>query len=122
MSGVGLWLAVGLLGGCGGLARVVLSELVSGRAGDRFPHGTLVVNLSGSVLVGLLAGCALAGDALLLAGTALLGSYTTFSAWMLESHRLGADSRWWPLAVNVLGSLVLGLAGVALGRAVGNVL
>jgi CrcB protein len=122
MSGVLLWIGVGALGGCGGVARFLLDGLVSERVAGRFPAGTLAVNLSGAVLLGLLAGLALAGHALLLAGTALLGSYTTLSTWMLESHRLGEDGHWGALAVNLAGSLVLGLAGVALGRALGGAL
>lgn len=120
MSGLLTWCAVGLLGGCGALARFLLDGAVSERAAGRFPSGTLVVNLSGSVLLGLLAGAALHGDALLLAGTATLGAYTTFSTWMFESHRLAEDGQWPVLAANVLGSLALGLAGVALGRLIGS--
>jgi CrcB protein len=122
MSGLALWVAVGALGGCGGIARFLLDGLVSERIAGRFPAGTLAVNLSGAVLLGLLAGLALHGHALLLAGTALLGSYTTFSTWMLESHRLGEDGHWRSLALNLAGSLLLGLAGVALGRALGGAL
>jgi fluoride exporter len=123
MSGVLTWCAVGLLGGCGALARFLLDGIVSERgAAGRFPLGTLAVNLSGSVLLGLLAGATLHGDALLLAGTATLGSYTTFSTWMFESHRLAEDGEWPVLAANVAGSLALGLAGVALGRLIGGAL
>src|SRR5439155_4055304 len=84
-----VWIGVALLGGAGAVGRLVLDAAVSERAGDAFPWGTLVVNLSGAFALGLLAGADVAGDALLLAGTALLGSYTTFSTWMLESQRLG---------------------------------
>ena len=56
-----------------------------------FPWGTLAVNISGAFALGLVAGLALHGDALLLAGTSLLGSYTTFSTWMLETYRLGEE-------------------------------
>jgi CrcB protein len=122
VSGVLLWLGVALLGGAGGLARFLLDALVSERTAARFPYGTLAVNLSGSMLLGLLAGLALHGDALLLCGTALLGSYTTFSTWMFESHRLGEDGHGVALAANVVVSLALGLAGVALGRALGGAL
>lgn len=122
MSGVLLWCAVGLLGGAGALARFLLDGAISERAAGRFPAGTLAVNLSGSVLLGLLAGLALHGDALLLAGTATLGSYTTFSTWMFESHRLAEDGQWPVLAANVAGSLVLGLAAAALGRLIGGAL
>lgn len=122
MNGVLTWCAVGLLGGCGALARFLLDGVLSERAAGRFPLGTLAVNLSGSVLLGVLAGAALHGDPLLLAGTATLGSYTTFSTWMFESHRLAEDGQWPVLAANVAGSLALGLAGVALGRLIGGTL
>jgi CrcB protein len=116
------WVAVALLGGVGALARFFLDGAVSQRAGGGFPFGTLAVNLSGSLLLGLLVGVALEGDALLLAGTALLGSYTTFSTWVFESHRLGEDGQPALLWLNVAGSLALGLAAAALGRAVGGAL
>jgi fluoride exporter len=62
-------------------------------AGRRFqlPLGTLVVNLTGALLLGLLVGRSVGGTPLPLVGTATLGSYTTFSTWMFESHRLGED-------------------------------
>jgi fluoride exporter len=122
MSGVLLWLGVAALGGCGALARFLLALAVTRRVGGVFPTGTLAVNLSGSLLLGLLAGLALSGDVLLLAGTALLGSYTTFSTWMLESHRLAEEDEWRLLAVNLLGSLALGIAAILLGRAIGSAL
>jgi CrcB protein len=119
---VPVWLGVGLLGGCGALARVAVGAAVAKRVRSGLPVATLAVNLSGSGLLGLLAGLGLTGDGRLLAGTAVLGSYTTFSTWMLESQRLGAFGRRRELAINLLGSLLLGLAAVALGRALGRLL
>jgi CrcB protein len=115
-----VWLAVALVGGVGALARFLLDGAVAQRTGGGFPFGTLAVNLSGSLLLGLLTGLALTGDALLLAGTALLGSYTTFSTWMFESHRLGEDGQPQLLWLNVAVSLLAGIAAAALGRAVGG--
>jgi CrcB protein len=112
-----VWLGVALLGGAGAVARFALDSAVSERTGDAFPWGTLAVNLSGAFLLGLLNGHGVGGDALLLAGTALLGSYTTFSTWMLESHRLGEDGEPARMWVNLAVSLVAGLAAAALGRA-----
>ena len=120
MSFLLLWLGVGVLGGLGALARVLLDAAVSSRAAGRFPLGTLVVNVSGAALLGVLVGISLSGDAYLLAGTAVLGSYTTFSTWMLESHRLAEDGEARILAANVLLSLLLGLAAVAAGRLIGG--
>jgi fluoride exporter len=120
VSGVWLWLGVGVLGGAGALARFLVDVAVTTRAGTRFPLGTFVVNVSGALLLGLLTGLALAGDALLLAGTALLGSYTTFSTWMFETHRLAEDDETSAAVANVVLSLVAGVAAAALGRFLGD--
>jgi CrcB protein len=120
VSDVLLWLAVGVLGGLGAIARFAVDGAVGSRALGRLPLGTLVVNISGAALLGLLAGLALTGDALLLAGTAVLGSYTTFSTWMFETHRLGEDGEGHVAIANVLLSLLLGVAAAALGRAIGG--
>ena len=120
MNAVALWLGVTLLAGVASVARFLLDAAVSARAGGRFPVGTLAVNLSGALLLGLLVGLSLHGDAYLLAGTAVLGSYTTFSTWMLESHRLAEDGQRWALALNVLASVALGVAAVAVGRVIGG--
>jgi len=119
MSFVALWLAVGALGGLGALARFLLDALVSSASGARFPLGTLLVNLSGALVLGLLVGISLSGDAYLLAGTAVIGSYTTFSTWILESHRLAEDGQRWLLWANIGLSLALGVGAAALGRLLG---
>ena len=105
-----VWIAVLVLGGLGALGRFLLDGLVSGRIDKDFPLGTLAVNLSGAFVLGLLTGLALEGDALLLAGTATLGSYTTFSTWMLETHRLAEDGEFTLGTANALLSLVFGAA------------
>jgi CrcB protein len=111
-----IWLGVALLGAAGALARFALDGAVSSRAGGDLPYGTLVVNLTGAFALGALSGAGASGDALTLVGTGALGSYTTFSTWMLESQRLGEDGRTRPLALNVAVSLAAGLAAAALGR------
>lgn len=119
----GLWVAVAAIGGVAAVARFVVDTAVSARlAGTALPFGTLVVNVSGAFALGLLAGLAVRGDALLLAGTAALGSYTTFSTWMLETHRLGEDGRRGLLALNVVVSAAAGLGAVAIGRTLGGAL
>lgn len=114
------WLGVAVLGGVGANARFLVHTIVSARARGDLPIATLVVNASGSLLLGLLAGVALSGDALVLAGTATLGSYTTFSTWMLETELLGGERRRIAALLNVLVSLALGISALALGRAVGG--
>jgi fluoride exporter len=120
VSLVGLWLEVGVLGGLAAIARFLIDGLVSAASGARLPLGTLAVNLSGTVLLGLLVGVGLHGDAYLLGGTAAIGSYTTFSTWLFESHRMAEDGERWILAANVVLSLVLGVAAAELGRMVGG--
>lgn len=116
------WIAVGALGSVGSIARFLLDRAVSRRNSASFPLGTLAVNASGALLLGLLTGLALSGDALVLAGSATLGSYTTFSTWMFETHRLGEDGQLMAGALNVLVSVVVGLGAALLGRAIGGAL
>ncbi len=116
------WIGVALLGGAAALARFLLDAAISERLAGPFPAGTLAVNLSGAVLLGLVAGAALHGTALTIVAGGGLGSYTTFSTWMLESHRLGGlgDAR--GLWLNLVLSLLAGLAAVALGHWLGALL
>ena len=111
-----------MLGSVGSIARFLVDRTVSTRNSARFPVGTLAVNASGALLLGLLTGLALSGEALILAGSATLGSYTTFSTWMLETHRLGEDGQIAAGAVNVFVSMALGIGAALLGRAVGGAL
>ena len=114
-----VWAAVAGVGGCGASARFLLDASVSRRAGRDFPLGTLVVNLSGTFGLGLLTGLALTGTALLIAGTATIGSFTTFSTWMLESQRLVEDGEVPAVATNVVLGIVAGVGAAALGRLLG---
>ena len=115
-----LWCAVGAAGGCGAVARFVLDAGVGDRFGRGFPLGTFAVNLTGAFLLGVLSGARLAPEALLVAGTATVGSYTTFSTWMLESQRLAEDGGARALAANLIVSLAGGVLAAALGRAIGG--
>jgi CrcB protein len=93
--------------------------VVGSAAGRDFPVGTLAVNLSGAVILGLLTGLALGHDQALLAGTAAVGSYTTFSTWMLETQRLTEERQHRKALVNIVLSLAAGIAAAALGRLIG---
>jgi fluoride exporter len=115
-----VWIGVALLGGCGALARFGLTLLVTDRLHPHFPLGTLAVNLSGAFLLGLLAGTSLDGDGRLLLGAGAIGSYTTFSTWMLETQRVGEAGNGRLAVANILLSLALGLAAVYLGRLLGT--
>ncbi|MDT5357408.1 MAG: fluoride exporter, partial [Mycobacterium sp.] len=77
-----LWGGVLLAGGAGAVLRFLVDRAVARRAARSFPFGTLAVNISGAAVLGLLGGLALNRHAALLADTAFIGSYTTFSTWM----------------------------------------
>ncbi len=113
-----IWLGVAGLSGLGALARFALHGAMQRHSASAFPYGTLAVNLLGSLALGVLHGAGVTGDAALLASTAFLGSFTTFSTWMLESERLAGEGRRGLALANVAISLVLGLGAVALGWAV----
>jgi CrcB protein len=117
-----LWAAVALVGGAGACARFMLDAAVQGPRPGRFPRGILVVNGLGAFLLGVLQGAGITGDDLLLSGTALLGSFTTFSTWMVQSERLAVEGDGGLALLNVAGSLVLGLAAVVAGWALGAAL
>ena len=115
-----VWAGVVLIGGAGSVVRFLADGFVSSAAGRDFPFGTLAVNVSGAVILGLLTGLALGSDQALLAGTAAVGSYTTFSTWMLETQRLTEERQHRKVIANVTVSLVLGGAAAALGRLIGT--
>jgi len=114
-----IWTGVLLAGGAGAVLRFYVDAIVSSAAGRDFPFGTLVVNLSGALLLGLLTGLVLSSNTELVAGTGVIGSYTTFSTWLLETQRLAEERQHRKVVANVIVSLVFGVAAAALGRLIG---
>jgi fluoride exporter len=123
MSAVFGWIAVGPLCALGATARFAIDGAFSRRVRSSFPSGILAINATGSLALGGLAGAGVAGWPLRLVGAALLGSYTTFSTWIVDTGRMARvrDDRAWA-GVNLGGSLLLGLGAVALGWAIGGML
>jgi fluoride exporter len=115
-----IWIGVILAGGVGAVLRFLLDGAVARRAGKSFPFGTLAVNISGAALLGFLGALALDRHAALLAGTAFVGSYTTFSTWMLETQRLGEERQVRNAVANVVASIVLGIGAALLGQWMGG--
>jgi CrcB protein len=118
---------IALGGAAGAVARYLVDGWVSDRGGGAFPVGTLVVNVTGTFLLALLATLAIERSVLpatirpaLMIG--FLGAYTTFSTWMLESWRLAETGAVTLAVANIAGSVVLGLAAVFAGIAVGRAL
>jgi fluoride exporter len=117
---LGAALGLGLLGGVGALARFALDGAVARRIGREFPYGTMAVNLLGAFALGVLVGVAPSPGAYRLAGTGLIGAFTTFSTWALESHRLGEDGEFSLGILNFVVSLIVGIAAAWAGRHVGG--
>ncbi len=115
-------LLVVVCGGGGAIARFLVDGAVERSRLSQFPWGTLAVNISGSIALGLLVGLSAPHRTMELLGTATVGSYTTFSTWMLETHRLGEDGRFRLGLANVAISLVAGFLAALLGRTIGEAL
>jgi len=120
-------LAIGLGGFVGAAARYLVDGWVSDATRGGFPWGTLVVNASGSLAIGVLFAVTVE-HSLLPAGLrgplmiGFIGSYTTFSTLALESWRLLEDGSWLAAGANLAGSVMIGLAAVIVGLAVGRAL
>jgi CrcB protein len=112
----GGWVAVGLLGGAAAGARYLIDAEVAHRTDSRFPLGIFAVNLIGAFALGLVAGSALHGEALTIVAGGVIGSFTTFSTWMLDTHLLGAAERAQLAWLNVAAPVALGFAAVSLGH------
>jgi CrcB protein len=115
-----IWIGVILAGGVGAVLRFLVDGAIARRAGKSFPFGTLAVNISGAVLLGFIGALALNRYAALIAGTAFVGSYTTFSTWMLETQRLGEERQMRNAAANIVVSIVLGLGAALVGQWIGG--
>ncbi|HEV7481688.1 MAG TPA: fluoride efflux transporter CrcB [Solirubrobacterales bacterium] len=116
------WIAVGLLGGVAAAARFLIDAEIAARIETPFPLGILAVNLGGAFALGLVAAAALHGQALVIVAGGGIGSFTTFSTWILDSHRLRAGGLARAAWLNIGLSLVVGFLAVALGHWLGGVL
>jgi CrcB protein len=118
-----VWLEVAVAGSIGAPARYLLDGFVQDRVTGDLPWGTFVVNVVGSLLLGLFTGLGLhahLSDATTTTlGTGFCGAFTTFSTFTFESSRLIEAGDWRGAAIDVIGSLAIGLVAAAVGLAVG---
>jgi CrcB protein len=115
-----LWVALG--GALGSVARFATTGIAVRMFGAGFPWGTLLVNVFGSFAIGVLAAVAmpdgrplLAGDARAFVIVGMLGGFTTFSAFSVETLSLARNGAWLGAGANVLLSVVVCLVAVWLG-------
>jgi len=107
----------------GGIGRFWLSGFVAERIGETFPWGTIIVNVSGSFVIGFF-GTLTGPDGRLLVGTTtrqfvmigICGGYTTFSSFSIQTLSLVRDGEWLRAGANIVLSVVLCLVGVWLGH------
>lgn len=116
-----IWVFLG--SALGGMARYWCSGVTARAIGSTFPWGTLVVNVVGSMLIGLFATLALSGgifgqlpDAGLFAMVGFCGGYTTISSFSLQTLNLALEGEWIQVGANVIGSVALGLAACLAGH------
>lgn len=118
--------AVGGAGFVGAIVRYGLEGFIDQRTTGSFPWGTLVVNISGSFVLGVLFALVIEGRVILApwlrtaATVGLVGAYTTFSTLSLETFRMIEDGAYAGAGANAFGSLVLGLVAVGAGVAAGR--
>jgi len=117
-----LWIALG--GALGSVARFGASSLIAGWIGETFPWGTLIVNVSGSFVIGLFAGLTgpdgrvlVAPDVRQFVMVGICGGYTTFSSFSLQTLNLARQGEFGPAAANVGLSVGACLLAVWLGSA-----
>lgn len=117
---ISLW--VSLAGGAGAIVRFALDGEIRARRTTALPWATIVINVTGSLLLGVLTGLVLfhgqAADLKIIAGTGFCGGYTTFSTASFETARLAQQQRYRAAAVNAFGSLLVCVAAAAIGLGV----
>lgn len=121
------FLFIALGAALGANARYWVTLWAANRFGTDYPYGTLLVNVTGSFLLGLLLTLAtgrlnLAPETRLLLLTGFLGAYTTFSTYAVESLALWSDAGWWPALRNIFLNNGLGLGAALLGATLARLL
>ncbi|HEX2148711.1 MAG TPA: fluoride efflux transporter CrcB [Actinomycetota bacterium] len=123
MSGLA-WAGFVVACALGALARCLVDGWAENRFGASFQWGTLVVNVTGSLVMGVLAGLALNSQIALvplaIAGTGFCGAYTTFSTFAVQTIALAQEQGNSAAALNALGSLLAGLTAAGCGLWLGN--
>lgn len=123
------YVAVAAGGALGTFARYWLSGVIANAFGQTFPWDTLIINVSGSFVIGFFGTLTGPDGRFFVSGTTrqfvmigLCGGYTTFSSFSLQTLNLANDGEWLAAGGNILGSVVLCLFFVWLGASLGAML
>lgn len=109
------YLLIGSGGILGSLARYMLGKVISERSSTAFPLGTFIINITGALLLGIVTSLGNNGKIYLFWGNGFLGAYTTFSTFMYEGFNLFQDKEKLNAFTYILGSLIIGVIGFAVG-------
>jgi len=127
MSNLLTWIAVAAGGALGSMARFWMTGVISALTGPRFPYGTLLINASGSLVIGVVAGLTLTParmgmhpDLRIFLMVGICGGFTTFSAFSLQTLELLQTGDVVPATLYVAGSVILCMLAVWLGWTVGR--
>ncbi|EAW36796.1 fluoride efflux transporter CrcB [Lyngbya sp. PCC 8106] len=120
-------IAIGLGAIAGALTRYYLTVWLASRFGTSFPYGTFFVNLTGCIGMGFLVSfseriAVISPELVLLLAVGFLGSYTTFSTYELDTHRLLRDSRLETAIFYWMGSAIIGIIGIQIGMSCARLL
>ena len=117
-----MYLAVALGGALGTVGRYFVSGAVANAFGETFPWGTLIINITGSFIIGFFGTLTAPDGRLMVSATTrqfvmvgICGGYTTFSSFSLQTLNLMRDGEWFAAGWNMVGSVALCMAGVWLG-------
>jgi len=121
-----LFLALSVAGGVGAALRLVVDGTVKAQTRTSFPIGTMIINITGALLLGFVTEIAFRGilpdAARLIVGTGLLGGYTTFSTASFESVRLIQQRRYGAAVLNSVGMVTLAVIAALAGAGLGGLL
>jgi len=124
LSTIALTGMVGMAGALGALSRYLLGRFIAERAASRIPQGTLIINITGAFVIGLLFALAdhklIASTLQIILATGFLGGYTTFSTMSWETSQLARGGATRLSILYLGGSMLLGLAAASLGLLMGG--
>jgi len=113
-------IAIGIGSCLGGISRYLLSQFIQNKFLSAFPYGTLVVNIIGCFLIGIVFGLSERGNLTmewrLFLATGILGGFTTFSAFSNETVSLLRDGQFWHAFTYIASSIVIGLLATFTGN------
>lgn len=108
---------VGIGGALGSLVRYKLGKVITEKSDTTFPIGTLIINITGAILLGIVTSLETERNVYLLLGDGFLGAYTTFSTFMYEGFNMFQENEKMNAFAYILGSLFLGILGYIAGFA-----